>query len=171
MSEIYFSNGGTYSPPNKKEEISEHKRALLAFFNSLMIQSVRMPSSMSLENFIYDDFKFELDGRFLDELYELFSHYGIYLIKETVNLKICFMRKWNNATAFVITITSGLCSPVEERKNLPTIQTVCAMDKDLVQLFYDFNLKYMREMFNCTVENLDFHLALACLVPMEEFPE
>ena len=166
VNKISFLNGRNIHLPAKK---SKKTCALLAFFNNPMIKNVRMSSQESLDNFIYNDFKFELSKYFLDELYVLFSHYGIHLLKKTVKMKITFMQKHNNGSAFVITITSVLSSPAK-RKDLLTMQTTQAIDKDLVSLFSKFNLTYFREMFNCTVEDLDFHLALSCFLHIENPP-
>lgn len=81
------------------------------------------------------------------------------------------MQKWNKSAAFVVVIESILSSPVKKRNDLLTLETVRTIDKDLVLLFNDFNLKYMREMFNCVVQDLDLFLALSCIVPLTEFPE
>lgn len=165
MNKIIFSYGRTSD--GRRKEMSAQRRALLAFFDSPMIRNVRMSSPDSLDDFIYDDFEFELNGKFLDGLHELFSRHGIHLVKETVRLKLVFMQKYDGSAAFVLTITSGLSSPVRKKEKLQTVQTARSIDEGLVSLFDKFQLRYMRDMFSCTVEDSDFHLAFGCIIPSE----
>lgn len=151
--------------------MTEKLHALLAFLNSPMIREFRMSSPDSLEKFRYDDLEFELDGKFLDELHELFSHHGIHLVEETMRLKLHLMLKCGVCAGFVLTITSGLSSPVRRKKRLITVQTARAIDEGLASLLGRFQLRYIRDMFNCTVEDSDFYLAFGCIMPIGNHPE
>lgn len=132
-----------------------------------MIKKITTSNPQALDSLAYDDFEFELDGTFLDELYLSFSHYKICILKKTVKLEIVSMQKIGTTVAFVLRITSRLCMPVKQIEELTKIEVIRAMNKELSSLFDKFQIRYMYDNFNLTVEYSDFYL-IACVMLVQE---
>lgn len=155
MGKIFLRDGSNVHFHSDKE-MTEQEQGLFIFFNNPIVKKVFISSPDSLNNFEYDDFDIELSERFLDELCGMFSFHGIDLLKETVRLKILFMQKRYKAPAFVLKITSQVCS-LKIRNN---IQTAKSIDNGTFSLFDKFQIRFMREMANLTIDNSGFHFCV-----------